>query len=373
MKSAKIRLAALFCVILGAGIWLSSCGGGGGGGTSSTPTGSVGLFMTDDASTYKNVIAVVNSVSFLNSGNGDSCTVFPAAGNTSPATVNLSNLSDVMALISTGNCPAESFNRIKVVFSNSVGLTDSTGASSQCAFTSFSQGQPAPDTLSCSGNNCTMEINGAVNVLASQDSRAALDFVLKDFDVTGFGTSSCSVSMRVSPLDAAQMDQKTGYISGVSGTVSSAVGNTVTINTGTRSFIVNSLASGQTGFPGLMQFTKTGGFPAIANCASFDFAAGTCLANQVLTTVTGTVSNLNTNSAPYTFTLTPSSGSPITVSVPAAQVTGTLADGKLATVKLSSQTASSTFAASQVDGLAGMGAMGTPMNNGMPGGGMPMM
>lgn len=370
MKLGKIRIFALFFAVLGAGLWLTNCGGGGGGGTSSS-TGSAGLFMTDDASSYQDIIAVVNSVTFLNSGNGDSCEVFPNASTSGPATVNLSNLSNVLALISTGNCPSESFNRVKVVFSNTVGLTNSAGTSSGCAFAGFSQGQPAPDTLSCSGNNCTMEVNGAVNVLANQNNRAALDFVLKDFNVTGFGQPNCSVTMRVSPLNASQMDQK-GFVSGINGTISNAVDNTVTINTGTRSFLVNTTASGQTGFPGLMQFARANGLPAQANCTSFDFNAGSCQSSQVLASLTGTVSGLSNSGSTSTFTLTFKSGS-ITVSVPAAQVEGQLVNDKLAIVKLLSQTGNNSYAASQVESLAGMGAMGTPMNNGMPGGGMPMM
>ncbi len=260
---------------------------------------------------------------------------------------------------------------MKVVFSNAVGLTDSSGTSAGCAFTGFSQGQPAPDTLSCSGDNCTMEVNGAVNVLANQDNRVGLDFVLKNFTVTGFNTPSCFATMRVSPLNASQMDQKTGFFSGVSGMISSAVDNTVTINTGTRSFIINATAGGA-GFSGFMQFAKTNGFPALANCAGFDFGAGSCQSTQVMATVSGTVSNLGSSGANSTFALAFKNGT-INVSVPAAQVDGALENGGLAIVKLISQTGVNSFTAAQAESLSGMGAMGTPMNNGIPGGGMPMM
>ncbi len=375
MKSAKIRIAALCCLILGAGVWLASCGGGGGG-ASSTPTGSVGLFMTDAPQTgdgFTQISALVNSVTLLNTGSGASCTVFSNAA--SPLEVNFADLSNVVELVKTSNCQAGSFNRIELGFSNAVGVSQG-GLSNACAF--ISSGQPnQPNTMSCSGNTCTMDINGAVNsiqVLANKNNQVGLDFDLRHSTVTGFGTSACTVALTVSPLDASGLNGK-GFPSSVSGTISAAVGNTVTINTGTRYFTINAGAGGQTGLSQLMQFARQNGFPALANCtgAGFDFDAGTCQASEALATVSGTVSGLSNTGSTYTFTLTPKSGPAITVSVPTSAVEGALGNGGLAVAKVSSFNNTGTYSASQVESFAGMGPLGTLGASGMPDGGMPMM
>ena len=109
---------------------------------------------------------------------------------------------------------------------------------------------------------------------------------------------------------------------------------------------------------------------AMANCSSFDLNAGTCLASQVLPMAVGTVSNLSTGN--YTFTLTLPNGSPINVNYAGAagQVMGQLQNGQGAGAELSGMN-SNVYNASEIEGLAGMGAMGNMTSGGgMSGGGM---
>ncbi len=381
MKSGKSRFMAVLTLMFGAGFLLAGCGGGGGGGapaastpgTSVSQSAPVGLFMTDDASGFRQVSAVINSVTLLNTSSGDSCTVLSG-----PVNIDLANLSNVMELVKTSTCPAGSFDKVRIVFSNSVGLTNSSGVSGPCSFTAFSPGQPSPDTMSCSGNNCTMDLNTPVNIVAGQNNRAGLDFDLKNFNVTGFGGGACSMTMRVNPLNAQEMDQK-GYPAGISGMITSATDNTVTMNTGTRSFVINTPVMGQSNSQGLMGLAAKN-VPAMANCTGFDFDSGTCQSGQVMAVATGTVSGLNPGN--NTFMLTLADGTPITVNYSSPGVKGTLANGQPAVVKLFNISASSGqfgASASQVSSHAGMGPMGTPANSpqtpgggsntGMPGGG----
>ncbi|MDA8086423.1 MAG: DUF4382 domain-containing protein [Nitrospiraceae bacterium] len=378
MKPGKSRVIDLMSLIIGAGLLLASCGGGGGsspaagaanpsGGSSSgaSQTAAVGLFMTDDASGFGQVSAIINSVTLLNSGSGQSCTVL-----SSPVHIDLANLSDVMELVKTSNCPAGSFDTVRIAFSNAAGLTDSGGTSSTCAFTSFSSGQPSPDTMSCSGNNCTMDLNTQANILASQNNRVGVDFDLKDFTVTGFGTRVCSVTVRVNPLSGPQMDAM-GFHPGITGMIAGATGSTVTINTGARSFIINASSMGQSDFQGFMQTAQTKGFPAIADCTNFDFNAGTCQAGKVLAVATGMVSNLDTSN--HTFVLTLNDGTHLDVGFPNANVKGMPEDGQLAVVDLMDMNTSSGTPsdASQIDNVpSGMGSKGLPgFNSPMASGG----
>ena len=374
MKPTPLKLIALFFMFIGGAFWLASCGSGGG--TSSTPqSGAVGLFMTDDASTYQQVAAVINSVALVNSSDGSSCSVL-----STPVSMNLSDLSNVVQLINTTTCPAANYNRLQLVFSNAVGVTNSGGISNACAFTSYRTAHNGtPNALSCSGNNCTLDITGAVNVLASQDNQVGLDFVLKDFDVNGFGTSACTVTMRVSPLDAAGMNSL-GYTSGIAGPVTAFNANSVTMAAGGKNFIVNTSAQGQSNFQNLMSFARQNGFSAMANCTSFNFNAGTCTASQVQTIVAGTVSSLD--NAASTFALGLSNGSSINVDFSQAaasgQMKGQLQNNQTAVLKLSGVGGNGIYNATEVQSRAGMGAMGNMpsgggMTGGMPGGGTPMM
>ncbi len=204
---------------------LYSCSGNNGSGTGGVAPGVVGLYITDDMSLFTRVTATINSVQVLNTGSGDSCDML-----TTPLAVNIAGLANVMHLASIVRCPAASYNRIRIEFEKNVVLATAAtgtvpGTTSLCSFVSYKDAGNAPNTLSCSGTNCSLDITGAVNVLANQQSKLALDFNLKEFDVVGFGTpTTCTVTMKVSPLHAGEVEALgepesiTGLVSGLSTT-----------------------------------------------------------------------------------------------------------------------------------------------------------
>jgi hypothetical protein len=159
---------------------LYSCHGGGGsdGGSSS---GAVGLYLTDDISLFTQVTATIDKVQLLNTGSGASCDLL-----TIPTAVNIAELANVMQLMNVTQCPAVPYNRIHLEFEKSVELTSGpTGTppdtTSLCSFVSYKDEGKGnqPNKLDCSGTTCSLDINGAVNVLANQQNKLALDFNLK--------------------------------------------------------------------------------------------------------------------------------------------------------------------------------------------------
>jgi hypothetical protein len=202
MKSRRIvfLLAEGMVLALTAGMLLYSCGGGENGGTDRS--GTIALYVTDDLSGYRQVNATINAVDLMNTGSGASCRVF-----TGPQTFAITELAAVMQLINVSSCPAVSYNRIRIEFAKGVELMDLAENKSSCMFTSYRDHQNKPNALACGQDTCTLDINGAVNVLADQQNRLALDFDLKNFDVVNFGDlSTCSVTMKVSPLRAGDID-----------------------------------------------------------------------------------------------------------------------------------------------------------------------
>ncbi len=156
-------------VLFAAAILFHSCSGGGGGGA--TSSGVVGLYVTDDMSDYKQVIATINKVTVLNTGSGASCDVL-----TTPTTIDIASLKDVLQLLNTADCPAVPYNRIHIEFNKTVDIMDPSGGPSSCSFVSYKDDLDRPNTLMCNGNVCTLDINGAVNVLMNHPTKVALDF-----------------------------------------------------------------------------------------------------------------------------------------------------------------------------------------------------
>ncbi len=372
MIKNNFRAITLLFLAVAAGSLQAGCGGGGSSPVSSTGSStagssvsqaSVGLFMTDAPSGYPQVSAIINSVTLLNSASGQSCAVI-----SNPVTMDLANLSGVMELVRTSDCPSGSYDTVRVVFSNAVGLTDASGASGACAFTSFSPGQPASDTISCSGGNCVMNLNSQVSTVAGQNNRMGLDFDLANFNVTGFGSGACSMTMRVDPLDGPQIDAK-GYPIGIMGAIANATGGGITLNTGTRSFFINGAAAGQPDFLGTMQIAQAKGIPAFADCSNFDFNAGACQASQIMAIATGVVSNVD--SSYNTFMLTLNDGTQLNVGFTNAGLKGMPADGHVSVVRLLSINSSGAPSnAQQVDDIPdGMGPRIDPgFNSPMSGG-----
>jgi hypothetical protein len=314
---------------------LYSCGGGGGG----TPaTGTVGLYLTDkpvnDMSGFKQVIATIDKVQLVNRGSGATCDVL-----TMPTTVNLANLANVMQLVNVTECTSGPFNRIHIEFDKSVQLMSAQTGTSACSFVSFKDEGHGnqPNTLNCSGPLCTLDINGAVNVLANQQNKAALDFSLKDFDVDNFDDPlTCSVTMKVSPLHGGEIEALR-HPEAITGLISNLTTSTQTfdLTRGNTTFSVlysGITATDQPGLDTLLQLAQTDGLRVRVMASNIDFMTRTITATKISVKIEGTVSSLDTTN--HVFTLAFKGSNTIAVDYNKASVDGALADGARVQVSL---------------------------------------
>jgi len=338
MTGKKIFLYWVMSVTLVLGLssfLLYSCGGDGDSGGNGIVSSTVGVYLTDDASLYTQVTATIDRVELIHTGTHADCNVL-----VTPTVVDIADLASVMHLVSVNQCPAGPYNRILVGFEKTVTLTSAqtgtvAGTTSLCTFVSYKDVGNSPNVLKCVDRFCSLEINGEVNVLANQQNKLAIDLKLKEFDVTGFGTSSCSVTMKVSPLHGAgknglgQSEEVTGLISGLSTT-----DKTFILTRGNATFTV--LYSGittadQPGLDNLLTRAETDGLRVkVMATTGIDLSTMTISATAVAVKVEGTVSNLNNR----TFTLAYGGGKTISVDYNSAIVHGTLADGAGVGVKL---------------------------------------
>jgi hypothetical protein len=330
MRNRKTFIGAIAAAILlmVSVLLFNSCSGGGGaGGTSS---GTVALYATDNMSDHKQVIATINKVTVMNTGSGAACDVLTTQTTPSaPTTIDIANLSNILQLLSVVNCPAVPYNRLHIEFDRSVDLMDSAGNKSSCSFTSYKDDAGHVNKLQCNGATCTLDINGAVNVLVNQYNKVALDFRLKDFDVDNFGAASCSVTMKVSPLHGKEIEHLRRY-EGITGLVSDLTASTHTFTLSKHHNIsLNVLYSGitssrQPGLDDLLLRAQQDGLSTRVTTSAIDHASGTIEASEILVKAEGLVSNLTTSN--HTFTLTYRKGKTITVDFKNAAVKGTLAN-----------------------------------------------
>jgi hypothetical protein len=320
------KSAYLLVALTGLCMILSSCGGGSG--SVVVSSGSVVIFVTDDISNFQQVISTVNKVQLVQTGSGASCDVL-----TTPTVVDLSDLPSLFELLNSASCPAESYNRLHVEFDRTVSVTDSTGfTNASCAFTSYKDQNNNPNVLTCRGNGCSLDITGAVNVLANRTNNVALDFDLKNFDVANFAGPNCSVTMKVSPLNASDMNSKMmqGYKTGVIGTISGldTVARLFTITKRDMTFTVNYSGVTQTGIDDLLQLAEDDSLKVSIRSSTADFS-GTIVASAIYVTVEGTISGID--AAARTFDLAYIAGGIarlITVDYTnAVEVAGTIANG----------------------------------------------
>lgn len=335
-KKALFWVAVVILVAGSSTLILSSCGGSGNG-----SSGTVGFYLTDDMSAYfTQVTATIDKVTFINTGSGASCDVL-----TTPTTMNIAELSDVMQLVNVSQCDAVPYNRIHIEFEKSVGLTsgpnwtvpNKTGV---CSFISYKDQGANPNTLNCSGTSCSLDVNGAVNVLADQNNKLALDFNLKEFDVVGFGTASpCTVTMKVSPLHAVGMQARCnqGYREGTTGLISglSTADKTFALTRGGFTFTV--LYSGitdtqQPGLDNLLALAQSDGLKARVVSSTIDLSTRTITASKVLVKNEGAISNLDSTN--HIFTLTYQNGKTMSVDYSKLGVMGMPVDGTTVDVKL---------------------------------------
>jgi hypothetical protein len=314
-------------ILFAVAILFHSCsGGGGGGGTSS---GTVALYATDDMSDHQQVIATINKVTVMNTGSGATCDVL-----TTPTTINIANLGDVLQLLSVADCPSVPYNRLHIEFDKSVELMDRFGTPSACSFTSYKDDSNRPNVLQCDDKTCTLDINGAVNVLVNQYNKVALDFKLKDFDVDHFGTPSCSVTMKVSPIHAEGF-RNLGHHEAITGLVSNLTTSTDTFEITSHQMTFHVLYSGitsteQPGLDDLLLRAQQDGLKTQVTASTLDFGNKTIDASKIFVKAEGLVSALTTS----TFTLSYDTGKTINVDFSKAVVKGSLANNALAEVKL---------------------------------------
>jgi hypothetical protein len=329
-KSAYLSFA-----LMGLCALLSSCGGGGSVSVNAS-AGSVRFFATDDISSFHQVTSTVNKVQFIQAGTSAACDVL-----SSPTTMDLTDLASSFELLNTTQCPAQSYNRLRIEFGKTVIVTDNNGVTNaSCAFTAYKDQNNNSNVLNCSGDTCSLDITGAVNVLANRTNNVALDFDLKNFDVANLAGPNCSVTMKVSPLNASDMNGKMmqGYKAGVTGTISGldTTAKTFTITKRTMIFTVDYSGVAQQGIDDLLQLAENDSMKVNVRTSTTDFS-GTVIASAIYVRVEGTVSGLDTAAHTFDLAYTPAGGSAKTIAVDytnAVEAVGTPSDGVTADTAL---------------------------------------
>jgi hypothetical protein len=309
---------------------LFSCGGNDGSGS-----GTVAVYVTDDLGTYSQVTATINSVQLVSTGTPTAtCDVL-----TTPVTLNIANLTNVLQLVNVAQCPARPYNRIRIDFERNVELMSEPTQTTLCSFTSLKDmgSGRQPDVLHCdpATNTCRLDINGAVNVLANQTDKIALDFDLKNFSVNPTGVTGCEVTMKVSPVHANQFGTRleaiTGIVSGLNTTA-----KTFDLTRGPRTFHVlysGIITSDQPGLDLLLHRAQDDRLRTKVMSSNIDIMNNTINASSIRVKVEGIVSDLVSGS---TFTVVYQNGTK-TIGVDysgAIEVSGTVQEGFWVDVKL---------------------------------------
>jgi hypothetical protein len=306
-----------------------SCSGNSSNGGASS--GTVALYATDDISAYKQVIATINKVQVRHTGSGAVCDVL-----TTPTTMDITNLANTLQLLNVTQCSAVPYNRLHIEFNKSVELMDALDTRSTCSFASYKDSSNHPNVLQCDATVCSVDVNGAVNVLVNRNNTVALDFDLKHFDVAHFGTPSCSVTMKVSPLHGPEIEQL-HYAEGVTGLVSGLTVSTQTFTLAKHHSSFNVLYSGvtstaQPGLDDLLLRAQEDGLRTRVTATTIDFSNSTIIASAITVKAEGKVSGLDTVNK--TFTLTYKMGKTMKVDFSNAVTEGALADDAWVQVKL---------------------------------------
>ena len=290
---------------------------------SSSGSGAVALYATDDIADYKQVIATITNVQVRHTGSGAACDVL-----TTPTTIDIANLAYTLQLLNVVDCPAESYNRLHIEFDKSVELMDALNTSSTCTFVSYMDESHHPNVLQCDATTCSLDVNGAVNVMVNRHNMVALDFDLKEFEVENFGAPSCSVTMKVTPLHGPEFDQL-HYPEGVTGLVSNLTVSTQTFTLAKHNMSFTVLYSGitstaQPGLDDLLLRAQQDGLRTRVTTTTIDFTNMTINASAIAVKVEGRVSGLN--DVNKTFTLTYQMEKTMTVDYSHALIEGILAN-----------------------------------------------
>jgi hypothetical protein len=347
-KNAFISVIAGTVLLIAAVTVFNSCSGGNSG--RGTSTGTVALYATDNMSNYKQVIVTINKVTVLNTGSTATCDVLTTMTTPStPLKINIANLSNVLQLLSVAECPAVPYNRLHIEFDETVDLMNSA-TTSTCSFTSYKDEANHVNRLYCNGESCSLDINGAVNVLVNQYNKVALDFRLKDFDIDNFGTPSCSVTMKVSPIHGKEFEHlyRQEAITGLVTNLTAST-DTFTLSKHHHSFTVlysGITASQQPALDDLLLRAQLDGLRTQVTTSTIDYANKTIEASKIYVKVEGLVSSLTTTN----LTLTYKKGKTMTVDFSKAVVKGSLANDAWVEVQLSGYDSTTTnFLASRVE------------------------
>lgn len=344
MRYSKALLAVPVALIAAA--LLHACGGGSDGNSgAASNTVTVTSYITDDLGGYESVVLTVKTV-VLRHPTGRTCVLIDEQ-----QTINAAELGSeqILEQINTTTCEAGPYNRLYVEFDDDVTLQQNAGSPElQCKFVSYMEGGfPLPNRLACNGDTCSLNITGAVNLIARNHEHVALDVDLKSFEVDT-GVTPCEVTLKVSPVHA---DGKltAGYRKRLSGTVSNVSATTFTLTVRGRLFTVQYAGvTDQVGLQALLERAATDGLRTSVRCHTLDLTASppVCTAQTIpappLKAITvkakGTISALPGMATPPTFTLNYGAGTTLPVNyakaVELGKVQGTLANVASADVML---------------------------------------
>ncbi len=346
--SATSRIPLIFAVLILSALLVTCSGGGGGTGAAQSSRNAAGtasllLYATDDLSSYLQVIATITRVRLVNTSSAATCEAL-----SSPVTLDIANLANVMQLSTLSTCPATNYNRIDLEFAQDVQLMDGAENTSSCRFASYLNDADQPLSLSCDATTgvCALEILGAVrsgsfDLLTTQVNKLALDFDLKKFTVQNFGdAANCSLAMKVLQLHEAEIIQR-GSPEALSGSISKldTAARTFTVANNGVNTLVNYAAVANADHPGidaLLQAAQDNGISVMVTSANLGGVNTTTIAaSEIAVKLAGTVSSLVKAKSDYTFTLTYDSTRTMQVlsAPPLGKKHGNLVDGAWADVQ----------------------------------------
>jgi hypothetical protein len=343
MRAHRILAGILVAVLVV--LTLHACGGDSSQGGGAPASASVTSYVTDDLGGYDSVVLTVNKVEIRHTS-GRSCAII-----TGPLTIDAAELGrdQILERVDTMTCEAGPYNRLFVELDDDVTLVQTAGNPPQsCKFVSYYEdGSARPNRLACANGVCSLNITGAVNLVAGSHEHVALDVDLKEFTVDT-SVIPCEVTLKVSPLHAAGKFAA-GFRVALAGTVSNlnTGSDRFTLTTVERSFTV--LYAGVTDQPdldALLGRAQTDQLRTTVRCQTLDTSTTppTCtaqtLALQPLKAITvtarGAISALDTGVQTFTLNYGTSTTLPVNYAQAATlgKVEGTLANTATAEVRL---------------------------------------
>lgn len=328
-------LAGAVCLYL-----LFSCGGTNPDPDPGSGKGKVALFITDNISFYKQVVATVTSVRLIDSGLRTSCDVLG-----DPVTLDIANLTDMAHYVHLAECAAGRYNVLEIDIRKDVRLMDQLDTPSACSldFLWAPNGSMAPLDCDSATGLCTVRIRGGVRdqwvtVLEDRYNDLGIDFNLKKFTVTDFGDpAACSVTMAAATISASDFNE--------SGRAHSVTAPIAGLDTVTETFTL--LASGgsltvdysgilpalQPNIDILLAKAQSEGLKVNVLTDGIDIANAFLSATRIYMKAAGAVTSV-VDMPTWTFTLTFAPLQTIAGSHrPPAEVQGNFADGAWADVK----------------------------------------